>query len=89
MAEGYLKSIKDKGYEIISRGLSADGSPAATNSVNAMLEKGIDITGHVSRQMTYEDAEKADEAFTILMGDQVEPRRQFIEKNAQYATLDV
>ena len=60
MAEGYLKSVKDKGYEIISRGLSADGSPAATNSVNAMLEKGIDITGHVSRQMTYEDAEKAD-----------------------------
>ncbi len=60
MAEGYLKSIKNKGYEIISRGLSADGSPAATHSVNAMLEKGIDITGHLSRQMTYEDAEKAD-----------------------------
>ena len=40
-------------------------------------------------QITIEDAEKADEAFTILMGDQVEPRRQFIEKNAQYATLDV
>ena len=40
-------------------------------------------------QISIEDAEKADEAFTILMGEQVEPRRQFIEKNAQYAKLDV
>ena len=40
-------------------------------------------------QITIEDAEKADEAFTILMGDQVEPRRRFIEANAQYAKLDV
>jgi protein-tyrosine phosphatase len=60
MAEGYLKSKKGSGYEIISRGLSADGSPAATHSVNAMLEKGIDITTHVSKQMTYADAEGAD-----------------------------
>ena len=40
-------------------------------------------------QITVEDAEKADEAFSILMGDQVEPRRQFIERNAKYAKLDV
>lgn len=40
-------------------------------------------------QISIEDAEKADEAFTILMGDKVEPRRQFIEKNAEYANLDV
>ena len=40
-------------------------------------------------KITIEDAEKADEAFTILMGDKVEPRRQFIEKNAIYANLDV
>ena len=40
-------------------------------------------------QIKIEDAERADEAFSILMGEQVEPRRQFIEKNAKYATLDV
>ena len=40
-------------------------------------------------QIQIEDAERADEAFSILMGEQVEPRRQFIEKNAKYANLDV
>ena len=60
MAEGYLKFKKPAGYEIISRGLAADGSPAATRSVNVMLEAGIDITKHISRQMSYDDAERAD-----------------------------
>ena len=40
-------------------------------------------------QIKIEDAERADEAFSILMGEQVEPRRQFIEKNAKYANLEV
>ncbi len=40
-------------------------------------------------QIQIDDAEAADEAFTILMGDKVEPRREFIETNARYANLDV
>lgn len=41
-------------------------------------------------QVQLEDAVKADEIFTILMGDKVTPRREFIEKNARYAiNLDI
>ncbi len=40
-------------------------------------------------QITIEDAMAADEAFTILMGDKVEPRKEFIQRRAKYANLDI
>lgn len=41
-------------------------------------------------KVNLEDAAKADEIITILMGDKVEPRREFIEKNAKYVSdLDI
>ena len=41
-------------------------------------------------QITLEDAIKADETFTVLMGDEIAPRREFIEENAKYVkNLDV
>jgi len=41
-------------------------------------------------KVTMEDAMKADQIFTILMGDEIGPRRDFIEKNAKFVkNLDV
>ena len=40
------------------------------------------------KQVTVENAAQADEIFSMLMGSDVEPRREFIEKNATYATID-
>ena len=55
-----------------------------------LRETTLDPKKRTMIQINIEDAQKADEAFTILMGDKVEPRRVFIEKNAQYVTeLDV
>ena len=37
------------------------------------------------RRITLEDARRADEIFSVLMGEQVEPRKEWIERNAKYA----
>ena len=40
------------------------------------------------KQVTIEDAAEADYTFSMLMGDDVPPRREFIERNATYANVD-
>jgi len=42
----------------------------------------------ILRQVTIENAAEADRIFSMLMGDEVPPRREFIEKNARYANID-
>jgi DNA gyrase subunit B len=41
------------------------------------------------RQVTVESAAEADHIFSMLMGDEVPPRREFIETHAKYAKIDV
>ena len=41
------------------------------------------------RQVTIDNGTEADRIFSMLMGDEVPPRREFIEKNAIYANIDV
>ena len=53
-------------------------------------ETTMDINKRVLRQITVDDAIAADEVFSKLMGEEVEPRREFIETNATYVeNLDI
>ena len=49
----------------------------------------MDPVGRSLKQVTIESAAEADHLFSMLMGDEVAPRREFIEKNAKYANVDV
>jgi DNA gyrase subunit B len=53
-------------------------------------ETTMDINHRILRKITVEDTIEADAAFSKLMGEEVEPRRQFIENNAVYVqNLDI
>lgn len=65
MAEGYLRSKGLDGVTVLSRGLACDGSPVSLNSKTAMAEAGIDISGHISQQITDLDINKADKIICL------------------------
>jgi DNA gyrase subunit B len=85
-----FEDLRKKVLDVASKGVNPQRFKGL-GEMNAeqLRETTMDPTTRTLQQVTMDDAAAADRLFTMLMGDKVEPRREFIEENARVATLDV
>ena len=84
--EAYLRSLPEN---IRSRAEIARMKGLGEMDAAELNETTMDINQRILRKITVDDCVSADQIFSSLMGEDVEPRKEFIEANANYAELDI
>ena len=85
-----FEDLRRKVMEVAAKGVKLQRFKGLGEmNADQLRETTMDPETRTLAQVTMDDAAVADRLFTMLMGDKVEPRREFIEENARVATLDV